>query len=362
MAADMIHFPMYRSGIAWMSAAALLVGGCTTDRIAAPDAGAVPALPRPLADPARLIVPTYDGSGQAVEPDVLYFATAWHGWTYWMVMAPYPAGDGRMENPSILVSQNGRQWVVPPGVSNPIVGPPANGINSDPTLLYDRRSDRLVVSYREVSGGLNSINGTSSPDGISWSPPRRFFSAAQHNIVGQTLTMRDGVRPVAWSVNSGPSGCSSRSSRLERRVGTGVAAVGPAATRASWSPPSVVALSQPGFVIWHINIVYVPEKQEYWAVYAAYRPADGCGKCELFFARSSDGETWRTYSGPFLRTGFSGWSDASLYAASLVFNSSSDRLTVWFSARSRTDVWSLGIVEYPFADFLRTMQTRRTTY
>ena len=144
--------------------------------------------------------------------------------------------------------------------------------------------------------------------------------------------------------------------------GTGAAAVGPAATRTNWSPPSLVALSQAGFVIWHINIAYVAERNEYWAVCAACRPADGCGKCELYLAQSSDGETWSTSPGPFFHTGVSSWSDASLYAASFVFKSSSDRLTVWFSAPSRAGVWSLGIADYVFADFLCAMQTRRTTH
>lgn len=338
----------------------LISGGCSADRVAAPLPGSLSsAVPKPLADPVRLTVPTYDGSGQAVEPDVLHFAAPWHGWTYWMVMAPYPGGNGHMENPSILVSQDGHRWVVPPGVTNPLVEPPIDGINSDPALLYDQATDRLAITYREVSGGLNHIKGISSSDGITWSSPRTLFRVPQHGAVGQALTMSDGVHPVAWYVNSGPEGCAARSSQVERRVGTGPAAVGPSASHIDWSAPQAVTLTQPGFVIWHLDVVYIAERHEYWAVYPAYRPADGCGKCELFFARSPDGKVWTTYPGPFLRRSFSNWSEASLYRASALFAPSSDQLTVWLSARSKSGEWSLGLVQYRFTDFIRSLEQQR---
>lgn len=58
----------------------LITGGCSANRVAAPVLGGPSsALPKPLADLVRLTVHTYDGSGQAVEPDVLYFAAPWHG-------------------------------------------------------------------------------------------------------------------------------------------------------------------------------------------------------------------------------------------------------------------------------------------
>ena len=49
-----------------------------------------------------LTIPTYDGSGQAVHPDVYYNASGWKGYKYWMTMTPYPNSNSGFENPSIV--------------------------------------------------------------------------------------------------------------------------------------------------------------------------------------------------------------------------------------------------------------------
>ena len=65
----------------------------------------------------KLNIPTYDGSGQAVHPDVYYNANGWNGYRYWMAMTPYPNGNAAYENPSIVVSNDNLNWIVPPGLS-----------------------------------------------------------------------------------------------------------------------------------------------------------------------------------------------------------------------------------------------------
>src|SRR5438093_1338690 len=52
--------------------------------------------------PLELVVPTYDGSGQSVHPDIVAFPDSWSGAYYWMAMTPYPNGDPTYENPSLL--------------------------------------------------------------------------------------------------------------------------------------------------------------------------------------------------------------------------------------------------------------------
>src|SRR5271166_5048875 len=66
---------------------------------------------------APLVTPTYDGSGQVTEPSIANFPGGWHGFTYWLAVAPYPHSHAAYENPSILVSNNGTNWSVPPGGS-----------------------------------------------------------------------------------------------------------------------------------------------------------------------------------------------------------------------------------------------------
>ncbi|HEX3014918.1 MAG TPA: hypothetical protein VHQ46_00810 [Desulfobacteria bacterium] len=110
--------------------------------------------------PDFLLTPTYDGSGQVVHPSVLdvwteYGLPHWSGFRYWLAITPYPNGDDAYENPSILASNDGINWVVPPGICNPLdVKPgtkhstPAN-YNSDPELVFDPYNSCLLLFWRE---------------------------------------------------------------------------------------------------------------------------------------------------------------------------------------------------------------------
>ena len=118
---------------------------------------------------APLTIPTYDGSGQAVEPSVLHFADGWQGHPYWMAVSPYPFGHAALENPSILVSEDGLTWSVPEGLTNPLVLP-TQGTLSDATLVHDDTSDQLWVYYNSdvrVAGiDVQSLDRLASSDGI----------------------------------------------------------------------------------------------------------------------------------------------------------------------------------------------------
>src|SRR5438552_9192690 len=94
---------------------ALIVASSTG--ASAQDAGVLPNAVAPLT------IPTPDGSGQVTEPSIVQFSPPWRGFTYWMVVAPYPHSDAEDENPSIFVSDDGRHWSLPPGGTNPIQKP-----------------------------------------------------------------------------------------------------------------------------------------------------------------------------------------------------------------------------------------------
>src|SRR5207247_11171815 len=99
----------------------------------------------------------------------------------------------------------------------------------------------------------------------------------------------------------------------------------PAAPERGWRRPSAAGLEQPGYFIWHLDVTWVAEKNEYWAVYPAY-DRRGCGARDLFFARSSDGVTWTTYSRPVLRHEDQHWTSAVLYRASALSDPPTDRV------------------------------------
>jgi hypothetical protein len=295
--------------------------------------------------PSLMVIPTYDGSGQATEPKVLFFPVSWHGFSYWMAMTPYTNSDASKENPSILASSDGQNWVVPPGVVNP-VAPQAGAHLDDPELFYNASSDELWLYYLEedLAGNTLLLLRTSS-DGILWSSPIQLSSNKDYQMLSPTVGFR-GNQYLLWGINSGSAGCSAQSTEVFLEESS---------DGKTWGPSQTLQISQPGFVIWHISVIWVQAKQEFWTVFAAYPAGDTCGNTSLFFARSPDGINWTTYSKPVFVPG-NGWDSQAIYRSTLVYHPDTDLLQVWFSAEGNNKVWSIGFSELTYSDFVNLLQ------
>lgn len=119
-----------------------------------------------LANKPFIITPTYDGSNQAIHPSIIDFKTEehidkWNGYRYWMAMTPFPNSNDAFENPSILVSNNGIDWLVLPSFKNPLDKKPGSyyskphNYNSDTELIYDPDINSLILYWREYLVGLS---------------------------------------------------------------------------------------------------------------------------------------------------------------------------------------------------------------
>lgn len=98
----------------------------------------------------RLKVPTYDGSGQLVHPDVLVEATP-DGTRAAMAITPYPYSNNRFENPSLLVP-----------------APPIDH-NDDPDLRRDPASGEYELFYLEtLRPDRQTLVALRSRDLIGW--------------------------------------------------------------------------------------------------------------------------------------------------------------------------------------------------
>jgi hypothetical protein len=335
--------------------AALLLGACKSDSLVASSDGDPFAtdngpltnwsLPRVTGEPQMLAVPTYDLSGQSVHPDIVAFPDGWHGAHYWVSMTPYPNSASPLENPSILQSDDGLGLAVPSGVTNPLVPPlTKSGYNSDPDLIYDPVQDELVMSYRVVADGYNTIKIITSHDGTHWTDPRYAFSEVNHSAVSQTIVPSNGAVPaLAWYVDAGASGCAASSTRVMLRYAT---AAPMSLAAAQWSQGRPTDLRIPGYLPWHIKISYIPSKHEYWALIAAYpNDGQGCGSDDLFLAHSKNGVHWETFPQPLMRHKDHAWSDGALYRGTFLYDSKSDQLAVWFSARDADYAWHMMFVK-----------------
>lgn len=142
-----------------------------------------------------LTTPTYEGSGQGTHPSVVYVANGWNGYRYWMAFTPYPNANEDHENPSVLVSNDGNTWVVPPGLTNPIdPDPGGSDINSDTELVLSPDGTTLHLVWRAVETAPTPDNDVyylvSSTDGVTWSTPVA--------ILTTPITTFRAVSPTIW--------------------------------------------------------------------------------------------------------------------------------------------------------------------
>ncbi len=157
-------------------------------------------------------IPTYDGSGQTTHPKVLYFEEGYNGYKYWMVNTPYPYNDAYLENPSIIVSNDGIVWIEPEGIQNPVSGYP-NSVRddsyySDPFILYDEdhfelffRKTKSILNGRYDKNGYNYLYTQTSEDGIHYTKPKMILNNNPPERYMSLSVIKENELYKIWYVN-----------------------------------------------------------------------------------------------------------------------------------------------------------------
>ena len=123
-----------------------------------------------------------------------------------------------------------------------------------------------------------------------------------------------------YQIDAGTGGCSSKSNKVTvRRSTDGI----------TWSSATAAGLVQPGFVPWHLDVQYIPERKEYWALVAAYVAERGCMTTSLFLATSPDGSTWTSYPTPVLAPGEIPEFASAVYRSTFAYQAGD--VTIWYS-------------------------------
>jgi hypothetical protein len=112
-----------------------------------------------------------------------------------------------------------------------------------------------------------------------------------------------------------------------------------------WTDPVTVDLVQPGYSPWHIDVQWIPSRQEFWAVYNGKTPGS-CTTPAVFLATSSDGVTWRVQDWPVLAKGRVPQFADIVYRTTFAYDPLTDAITFWYSG-ARYDgtryVWSAAV-------------------
>ena len=126
---------------------------------------------------------------QATHPSVIQFEKSWNGYKYWMGFTPYPYGDDQKENPSVVASHDGINWVIPENISNPLVPIEVeNAYNSDTHLVYNNTTNELELWYRQVQNATytETLFRIKTTDAMNWTMPEAMISASSSNYMQLT--------------------------------------------------------------------------------------------------------------------------------------------------------------------------------
>ena len=321
-----------------------VVSGITPATVRALFEGDPPPLNGP---PVPLAFVTFDGSGEVVHTDWTATPSRWAS-AGWLALTPYPNGNATFENPSLYAGEAISSWLVPGGLTNPVVRPRGSGYLSDPDVLYRADRDEMWLYYREVAAGRNTIFLTRSGDGVHWSTPVTVADGPDHVIVSPAVVRHGASEWLMWSVNSGSAGCGAAATTVElRRSSDGV----------SWSSPQPVVLEQDGFSPWHIEVQWIAERGEYWALYNGKTPG-GCLTPALFLATSADGVSWRTYPSPVLARDAIPEFEHTVYRSTFAYDDATDRVTFWYTGARYLGgrwIWSAAVQEVERATLFARM-------
>ena len=325
-------------------ATATIDGGTATFRATSVLPLALGALPR------QLRLATFDGSGQVVHPDVARVPRGWAPARRFLAITPYPGGDIHSELPSVYQSGDPSEWVAPEGLTNPVVRP-FKGYLSDPDIVFEPARRELWMYFRHVSK-RNSVFLTVTPDGTHWSKPVRVASAPNHELVSPSVVRVGPNDWHMWAVNAGGVGCVSQSTTVEHRTST---------DGLHWSAPKLVQMSGPDELTpWHVDVLWVPELEEFWALYNE-KPALTCATPALRLVTSKDGITWKQYPTPVLRAGVIAELKDIVYRSTFEYDARTDMVTFWYSgARSNGEgswAWSAAVERRSRADLFRMLAT-----
>lgn len=275
---------------------------------------------------ASLLRPqTYDGSRQTVHPDFARTPTDWGAYELHLALTPYPNGANALENPSVFVSRLGYRWFPESGVTNPIIAP-TNGYLSDPDLVYVPTGRELWMYYRKVDT-KNQIYLSRSHDGVRWSAPTHVVEGANQTVISPSVVRRSETDWLMWSINGGSRGCSDNIATVElRRSRDGI----------TWDTPVTIALRNGDLMPWHIDVQWVPEMSQYWALYPA-KSAGNCATRAVYLATSADGVQWTTYPTPVLESGELYELRDIVYRSTFTYVAADDEIRFWFSGANVVD-------------------------
>jgi hypothetical protein len=282
-----------------------------------------------------LALSTFDGSGEVVHPDHA-ITPAW-SFGHELAITPYPNGNANFEIPSLFSSPTGQQWLLAPGVPNPVIPRPAVGYLSDPDLVSLPETGEVYLYYRQVTDH-NLIYLVRSSDGMRWTAPELVIAAPNHEVISPAVVRRAPGDWWMWSVNGGAAGCGAAAARLELRR---------SADGRTWTRPISLSLTHDPLTPWHVDVQWIPAFEQFWALYNVKEPG-GCTTPAVFLATSRNGIDWTPAPRPVLVKGVTPAFQDIVYRSTFEYRPATDEVIIWSSgARYDDGRWKWSAAHFP---------------
>lgn len=302
-----------------------------------------------------LDIPCYIGTS-AVHPSVLYFPKGWNGYRYWMAFTPYENTDNQVENPSVVCSNDGQDWIVPPGVKNPLaLSPGAPGYNSDTVLFMDRDGETMNLVYREYvpanKGSEERFYMFQSIDGTNWGTRKLIHVTDAKVVRGMSpAIVWTGTQYMMWYVDI---------LMIPHKV-----VMKTSSDLVNWSlAVETDIVADVGRQIWHIDIKEYAGK--YWALIQD-DVADGAPGY-LYAAKSDDGVHWTRSENPIMR-GMPGTWQSGIYKSTFVPKITERGVTfdIWYTGTSSVDPyknwWKIAYTTMAYRDLDRDALNQKVLF
>jgi|GEM_PF-2373970 len=295
--------------------------------------------------PLPIPINTYDGSGQATHPDVLYFENGWGGYKYWMAYTPYPFSDDSLENPSITYSNDGVNWHTTI-IQNPIDQPTEEELMvgsyfSDPCLVMNGNVMECWYRFVDAQNGTSVGQRTeyfyrkTSSDGVNWSARETMY------VFGPSDTIRYGLSPTVIYENG--------KYRMWFISGQQAVYYVESSNGVDWTSPQKIdvnwAEGEPATGLWHIDVTKDSD-----GTYHLISNTDPSPR-SLVWAISSDGFEFNKCK-TILEPSAKGWDDLNIYRASLL-EKDNNTFAIYYSAVNKNSYWSIGLLEGERIDTLK---------
>lgn len=213
---------------------------------------------------SKVIIPltTPDGFDETIHPSPIDVGSGlWNGYRYWLADTPYHNQEGQYEKPCIWASNDGLTWVVPTGVTNPVI----DSIHADTDLYYDSGTETMYLYYN--SGSV--IKMQSSTDAATWGNEVTVNDATGDTQCVSPAIIYDGSNFYMYYVDN--SGTSTRT--IKRKICSTI--------NGSYITPQTIVLAYATTRWWHLDVIEI--SGVYWMAVSV-----GSGE-KMYIARSVDG-------------------------------------------------------------------------